>query len=250
MAIRVLTALSYSAEFLPQFAEHYAAAGAESIECTVLELVEGVEARALELTRGASIPVNFHPATKHWQETKIEGINKAELMASLGVDHVDATVFADLDEFHNFERPLPALIADMNASGYRYAMGRFVDRISESGELTAFDPKCRLDSQYPRGAHITRDICQIDDRKVVLALGHWTQTRVTSGHHRMIDESLPKYPHEFTIAHYAWYAGRLEAIERRVKNYEIVKNGQGYMPAVRLFKHLAQNGGRFNLRAA
>jgi len=221
--LTVLTSASYDVEILPAFAQHYARLGVESIHISVLELVPGLMRRTNYISTLCPIPVKIYPASKQWVRTKLEAQNKGELRAKVGLTKADWYVPADLDEFIDFEIPIPELINEMlgdnpkdSRSGYGYAKGTFCDRVSHDGLLTAYNPQIPIWKQYSRKTNITRDIMKSNDKKVVLARGHLD---VCSGHHHIFDESYKKYPKDFTIDHFAWRQGRLEVLQRRLENY-------------------------------
>lgn len=238
----VLTSASYCVEILPAFAKHYASLGAETIYISVLELVPGLLDKTNEVASRCAIPVRVYPASARWQKTKLEAQNKSELRIRVGLKMADWYVPADLDEFIDFKRPILEVADEMTSGGYGYATGTFSDRVSEDGSLSIYDPSKSLWDQYPRRAPVTKDLMQSKDMKVVLARGHLA---VCSGHHFIVDESYKKYPTDFTIDHFAWRAGRREAMQRRLENY--TKLGIKCEPLNRILDHLTENNGKLSL---
>jgi len=238
----VLTSASYCVEILPAFVKHYSALGAEAVYISVLELVPGLLDRTTQVAESCPIPVKVYPASQRWQKTKLEAQNKSELRIMVGLKMMDWYVPADLDEFIDFKKPIPEVAMDLTAGGYGYAMGTFSDRVSEDGSLSSYDPEKSLWDQYPRRVPVTKDLMQSKDMKVVLAQGHLA---VCSGHHFIVDESYKKYPTDFTINHFAWRAGRREALQRRLDNYN--KLGIKCESLNRILDHLAANNGKLEL---
>lgn len=240
--ICVLTSMAYAPELLPQFADHYYQLEVDEIHC----LVHGPKAdevleRAQALVSAKSI--TFHQTNARWRNSPIEAINKDELRLKLRLNQSDWYIPADLDEFVSFypvEKALAveALTAVMTERNYQYSSGKFIDKVSATGELTVFDPKQSLQSQYPQTTHITRDIMKLDDKKVVLCRG---SRAVSSGHHRIVDGTLKEWPELFTIDHYAWRSTRLTMLDQRYANYP---PGVLHEPLERLKTHLNSNQGR------
>lgn len=245
--IVVLTSLSYCAAILPAFVAHYAERGAERVVVSVhgVGWGDGELAAVTDLfSYDQRISVEFRLASKRWRETGVEAHNKNELRSELRLRRGDWFVPADLDEFTEYDRPLPDLVAALERDGCEYAMGTMVDHVAASGALTAYDPSRSLAEQYPTRANVTKGIMGQDNRKVVLCRG---DRSVLSGHHRVFDQSIKPWPVEYEIAHYAWRAGRRQALERRVANYRRLRACSEYPPALKLFKHLDTNGGRLDL---
>jgi hypothetical protein len=240
--IAVLTSVSYDATILPAFVKYYAGLGAEVVFVTVLELKPNLLEETKSIATGMPIPVHIYPANERWVRTQLESQNKNELRAQIGLRQTDWYVPADLDEFIDFQLPLRDTIAQLQKGNYGYAMGTLIDRMSSDGTLTEYDPSKSLWEQYPLKEHITRDIMQSNHRKVVLARGHLA---VSSGHHLIVDESHKKFPQEFMINHFAWRAGRREALQRRFDNYS--RLGIVSASLNRMLTHLAANEGRISI---
>lgn len=240
--IAVLTSVSYDAAIIPAFVKYYASLGAEAVFVTVLELKPNLLEEAKGIAASMTTPVHVYPANERWVRTQLESQNKNELRAMIGLRQTDWYVPADLDEFIDFELPLRDTIAQLQKGNYGYAMGELVDRVSSDGTLSEYDPSKSLWEQYPLKEHITRDIMKSNHRKVVLARGHLA---VSSGHHMIVDESHKKFPQELAINHFAWRAGRREALKRRFDNYcrlGIVSDSLN-----RMLEHLVTNNGKLSI---
>lgn len=233
----VLTSASYDVAILPEFVRHYAKLGMESIHVAVLELKPGLMQEVRDVGATCCLPVHVHPAHPRWVTTKLEAQNKDELRLRLFLKPDDWYIPADLDEFVDFGESVPSLLSRMQ--GHGYAMGGFIDRVSADGSISQYDPTLSIWDQYPVETHITRDVMRIDHRKVVLARGH---LGVSSGHHRIRQEEHRCLPAEFPIHHFAWRAGRMEALLARKQNYE--RLGIDCAPLVRIMDYVAMNRGK------
>jgi hypothetical protein len=237
--LAVLTSASYDVRILPAFVEHYARLGAEVVFVMVLELTEGLFDETERVGLRCKLPVQCYKAAARWQKSKLEGENKNELRRQVRLTPQDWYVPADLDEFIRFDESLPTLIEKMSTGEFGYAKGTFVDRTTVDGTLTEYNQNIPISEQYPRQSRIGYEVTGMTDTKVVLARGHLA---VSSGHHCIVDESYKKYPKDFSIDHYAWRMGRLEALQRRLVNYRAL--GIKCDGLIRMLDYIEDNEGK------
>ncbi|HXT91083.1 MAG TPA: hypothetical protein VN714_17670 [Trebonia sp.] len=153
-------------------------------------------------------------------------------------------VFADIDEFHFYPSSLPAAIDEAENAGQLTIEGLLFDRVSRTGEISAWDG-AEIDRSYPLGGFFTHLITAGDSRKVMAArsgipLGsgnHWAPgLRIGAG-------ALPPLP----VHHFKWRAGCLDYLEKRATAFRdstVPSEVTMRRCCEAVFDHLSRNSGR------
>ena len=187
---------------VPHFVEYYRRLGVESY-LFVLHTRDAASpnlARAGDLLRGCGIEPATIWITPNWNT----GAN-AEKHRQV-VQHLSETAWvmsADIDEFHEYPKPLPAFLEELSGEGYELVRGRLVQRVSRTFRLAPLRPDTDLFVQCP----VEADFGIGNPGKVMLHRKHIT---TTPGHHHF-DEPTNRpvriYPHILKVAHFKWFEG-------------------------------------------
>lgn len=129
-------------------------------------------------------------------------------------------VIVDLDEFIDFQRPIGQILNFAEVEGANVVRGIMYDRFSADGGLPPIQPDSNLPALFPVKSRFTRDVRQGADWKGVLVKGH-LDTVPGWGHHRFENEKVSS--RQLEIAHYRWYEGTIERMERAYQ--EVLKAG-------------------------
>jgi hypothetical protein len=131
-----------------------------------------------------------------------------QILYNYGLSTNDYWCIADTDEF--FDINLKELISKNELCYY----GRLIDRISETGELTNICPLTPIDKQYPVKTHLTRNILNGINTKVVL-MKECCDTG--PGHHRAIHKgNYIHYSDLYDVNHYKWNADLRKCLNNRM----------------------------------
>lgn len=148
---------------------------------------------------------------------------------------------ADLDEFHELDRPLDQLLAQATALGYNSVGGRFVDRITADGSLPAIGDQ-DLFEQFPVECDITHKLLGAHNRKVMLIRGPLASRHI---YHSLQGER--PFPTEMTIYHFKWNASVLSMLTTRLRQEK--ENGWAHWGESKRFMSHLETHGRINLNA-
>ncbi|WP_406358495.1 hypothetical protein [Streptomyces sp. NBC_00658] len=156
-------------------------------------------------------------------------------------------LLADSDELHTYPAPLDEVIAEAARSGIGTVGGLMLDRVSNDGTPTGWDPDRGLDTGYPLGGFLTHHLLRADPRKIVLAHSGIT---VASGNHRAEGHRPANRP-PVPVHHFKWRAGVGEDAERRASHSDngIWKTASParLSEARRLLDHLQRHDGRIGV---
>ena len=153
-------------------------------------------------------------------------------------------VWADIDEFQVYPHGAPGMIAEWERVGIRACSGLFVDRVSRSGELVAFDPAEPIWGQFPVGAMVTRDLVGGQINKVVCShvsvrIKHANHDPVRGQNVRWANQTIP-------VFHFKWD----RSVVRRLR-IRMTKAWKARCPwwtqTARVYETLAINDGRLPL---
>jgi hypothetical protein len=145
------------------------------------------------------------------------GVSAVTDMRERAQESDEWVVIVDLDEFVEFDAPVPGMLASMEAEGANVARGIMYDRFTVDGRPRPFDDDSDLPSLFPVRARFARDVRGGMDWKGVLVKGRLT-TRPSFGHHFFEGEVV--YSKVFEISHYRWNDPS-SALERTQQAYEM-----------------------------
>jgi hypothetical protein len=232
----VASSLVYSAELLPQFAEHYRRLGADRIGLLILTRTPAIIDTTIQLARHCALPIDFiapqqfDPAI---DAPETYPPSQVQLYYRLGPE--DWVIPADLDEFLSVDLEQ----FDQMRATSDYGYGSLIDRVAADGTLRAFDASESLAMQYPLSAPISPELgffC----RKVTAFRGN---LRVNAGHHTVLRDECRRSPIDLTINHYCWRAGRIEALEARYRHLDKCNARYDRQPWIRLLRQLRRSNG-------
>jgi hypothetical protein len=154
----------------------------------------------------------------------------------------DFVVWADLDEFHEFDATLRSLdyVSVYNffvVNGCNTLAGHFIDRVAPNGALAEIQPDVDLQLQFPLRCNVTQQLLNAGVRKTLLTSA---ALRADGGHHavpgnryfelRGMAYLLPNIsPAERTslvcrkrlrTSHFKWTAGTIEYLASRSKSFK------------------------------
>jgi hypothetical protein len=137
---------------------------------------------------------------------------------------------ADLDEFHEIDRPLDLLLTEATMMGCNSVGGRFIDRLTEDGTLPQVG-KEDVFQQFPLQADLSK-LTGTNCRKIQLLRGH---LRPVPCYHKV--EGERPFPKEMKVHHFKWNGSLLPRLHRRV--FQLKTNGfQHYGESERIIQHL------------
>jgi hypothetical protein len=148
----------------------------------------------------------------------------------------------DLDEFHNYGKPIKKLIQELDKNKETCLKGVLRDRLAQDGSLPTLNYKKSLEDQFPLKLALTHSLLGGDERKICLIKGH---KQVNPGHHKMLDGSSCKA--KIAVDHYKWHYETLERIENRLKDY-LENHVHQSIESFRLLQHLKNNDGKIRIK--
>jgi|GEM_PF-2686799 len=148
---------------------------------------------------------------------------------------------ADLDEFHELDRPLDRLLAEADAMGCNTVAGRFVDRITRDGSLPPIGDE-DLFAQFPVECDITHKLLGGISRKLQLIRGHLAPL---VAYHSLQGER--PFPREMRVHHFKWNASVLSRLTTRVRQEK--QNGWPHWGESKRFMSHVEVHGRINVDA-
>ncbi|WP_153813863.1 hypothetical protein [Streptomyces sp. SUK 48] len=156
-------------------------------------------------------------------------------------------LLADSDEFQSYPAPLAEVVAQAEATRQNVVGGLLLDRVSNDGRLTPWQPEIGLDRTYPLGGHVTHRLLKGDPRKIVLAQSSVT---VASGNHRAPGHK-PDPDSLACVHHFKWRSGVLDDLRRRADQFTSGAWAE-HTPAVRseasrLLQHVDRYRGRIDV---
>jgi len=127
------------------------------------------------------------------------GVAAVTAMRELAQAPNEAVVIVDLDEFVEFDAPVTAIVARMDAEGANVARGIMFDRFAASGQPVPFDDDSDLPTLYPIRARFTRDVMGGVDVKGVVVRG---RLKSQGAHHYFENERI--FSTTYEISHFKW----------------------------------------------
>lgn len=126
----------------------------------------------------------------------------------------DALIWADIDELHELPQPLAGFVGAMRRDGVTALRGRFVDRVSRSGELVPFTDTQSIWAQFPIGTNLTAKILRGSVEKLVLAA---PDVFITPGNHGpTAGQTVKWYPGTVAVHHFKWDQTVLTRLQERL----------------------------------
>lgn len=224
--ITVVTTAFGDASLLPHFIEHYQSLGATRILLCVNEAM-GVQLPSYDKWFVIEVSRYSNPNGFGMHLTQPE-LDAVDVHCRVG----DPVIFADLDEFYEFPEPLPVLIAAMQRRRFDLVYGSFLDRVTVDGSIPTgpladeIDSLAALNSAFPVGCLLTRNITKVCDRKVMLTTAG---IKVSAGHHGVNQSGVRAAPAWGTVHHFKWRGDVIERTHLLEKRY-----GESGIPATRV----------------
>lgn len=208
--ITLFACIAGATDLLPQFLDYYSRIGVQRFVFSVRHPTDGSQAEA-PIVDGFRNRVFIH-----WQgpvPIQSDGEQDSTVINILREGFSGWHVIADLDEFHDFGRPLPMVIAEAEALEKTGVALRFIDRITEDGSLPAIEGN--VDRQFPMACNATEYIGG-NLQKVGLVRN---DVQIGPGHHYCVGEVLqgPFYTH-----HFKWKHGCNSRLKERITRYRSI----------------------------
>jgi hypothetical protein len=234
-------------DWLPQFVDHYTRLGVDEFHLSVhfepdtpRERIAHSTARAEKLlkpfdktlTAVLVCPYDAHATRSHHDE----------LQSQIACQD-DWILWADIDEFQVWPDEMRFLLKCAARRRVDYFRGEIIDRVSEDGSLTIFNPHTSIWSQYPRKCHITRDVANAPTQKVACSK---VMIKITPGNHYAIDHLLLKCDVSLIeVHHFKWDASVVNRLKRRVLP-DWRQRCHWWTESQALLEHIDTCGGRIN----
>lgn len=240
-------------DLLPQFVTHYRAIGVDRFLLTChLDPALPEPDRWEVLSSMASILLELGIHEMYAMEKPHDAMINLTHRAALRDAHcapTDWCVWADVDEFQEYSVPLPRIVESCDRRGDKAVRGWFLDHFATHGRLAPFDPWQSIWDQFPQTGHITRDLLQGVDTKIVLCradvtpvpgchaiadplTGHWAPG--TTG-------GVPTAPDRAIVHHFKWDAAVLKRLRYRLSD-DWKTRCPWWVETQRLFDHIEAHG--------
>ena len=142
---------------------------------------------------------------------------------------------ADLDEFHEFDRPVNDLLATIQQSRYNSVAGIFVDRITEDGYMPPIGDG-DIFQQFPVQSDITVKLLKANARKIQLLKGHLPPIHC---YHSVVGEK--PFPVQMKVHHFKWNSSCVARLQKRI--LQLRANGYSHqIESVRFFNFISKYG--------
>ncbi|MGA2435497.1 MAG: hypothetical protein ABSG25_09450 [Bryobacteraceae bacterium] len=205
--------------WLPQFINHYRNLGVEAFHVSIHfeadipkhQIVE-TTARSEKLLDGCGVALSAVLVCPY--DAMTTRAHHDHLQAQVP-SRDDWIVWADIDEFQLWPGEIKSLLLHASRERLDYFRGEVIDRVSEDGTLTEFDPSESLWSQFPRKCHLTRDVASAPTRKVACSRA---PIKITPGNHYAVDESVLNCSEQIIeVHHFKWDASVVTRLRRRLQ---------------------------------
>jgi hypothetical protein len=125
-----------------------------------------------------------------------------------------AIVWADFDEFHEFPQPLSEIVDLMYFKDISVIGGKFVDRVSRSGQLQPVLDGIPIWSQFPIGCNFSLKVLKASDKKVILT---HPNVKLTPGNHGVYGtEFVNWWPQRLPVHHFKWDSSIIDRLSERL----------------------------------
>jgi hypothetical protein len=234
--------------WLPQFLRHYRLAGVDDFIITLHVDLKLPAIKKVRSFRRFQRILNSHKINRGWLLDCLydsEAVRKHHDRLQLRIcQPKDWIVWADIDEFHEYPRSLTNLVSLCKRNRNNVIGGVFVDRVTESGEMTQFDPRRSIWQQYPLDCHLTRDVLGAWTTKVVCSRA---DVLITHGNHLVRrNQSASWFGARINIHHFKWDSSVRTRLQARLR--DDWKARCPWWNETERFFHFIKATGRLNLR--
>ena len=128
----------------------------------------------------------------------------------------DWVLYADADELHEYDGGgLHQLLALCEEEGYDHVIGKFNDRVTETGELPWVHHEKPIWEQFPKSFPVTEVLAGGMPYKIVAARA---RLEVTNANHN-IGGAARSLRNKCVVHHFKWDKSVISRLRRRVKEY-------------------------------
>ncbi len=255
--IHLIVGIEEDNRLLPQFLAHYHKLGVDQFLINLID-TRG-DGSILQSCKQMLAPykhvfANVHIGKHRWtKQIALMKIAQEEYAAP-----TDWVLTPDLDELHEYSKPLREVLTQADTSGYNVITGEFLDRITESGELIELNTQMPLSQQFPLGCQMSVVVQQVPRVRTVAVRGDVFigKNFDTDGDPEMIkgqvEGRVRLHPTEkVVIHHYKWHSRVLKNCAQRLAHYKALYDaGQRafghFGESERLVQYLAANRQRIN----
>ncbi len=164
------------------------------------------------------------------------------LMRKRHSEEEDWLVYADTDEHHQYSLPLESMIDECEKEGFDYVSGIWIDRLSRDGTLAAVDSSTPLETQYPIGTVISKEIFQKRRKSITkMMLARRNVIPQNAGFHQPKDNHWKCHPQKMFVHHFKWTDKVLFKMQQRAKGWYA---SDGQMEAVLFLDYCQKNSYR------
>jgi hypothetical protein len=204
---------------LPQFLQHYQDLGVQEMHLAVhFNSHEEMTARRDDLDRCVGT-IKDHGGLYEGSicfpyDARIARAYLDHLVQDNKADPSDWIVWVDSDEFQLYGRPITECISEWEKANIDAVEGFFVDRVSQDGLLSPFDPARPVWDQYPICCNFTEKVLGAYAGKLVCARG-WV--RIDDGNHRVASNQYARRaPDLVPLHHFKWTDEVRARLQRRI----------------------------------
>jgi len=212
--MKLITGVVFNCELVPYFIEHYKKLGVTEILC-ILNVHENknIAAQIEKMSYNTIFKI-----VKIVNETDsfVLNANTMEEIKNKFIQQDEWFMVADLDEFHEYIKPIPEMISFAEEEKANCVIGHFLDRISSDGSLPSLDYSKTLDEQFPLGCQLTKNKLRGNNRKLMILKGH--NLRIFRGFHYSHNERSSSL-NKNIVHHFKWSNIAKEITSYKNKNY-------------------------------
>ncbi|CAL6334700.1 unnamed protein product [Bathycoccus prasinos] len=254
----MITADGFRPALLNFFVEHYAKLGIkyENMLFTI-QISENSKASNLRILvqKLESLDIYYDIHIGSWTSESLMFHQAHKLISCTTMK--DWIVVADSDEFHEYPgKNLTTFVEYMDAKGYNFANGIFLDRVSANGSLLETYQIKDLFAEFPMGCRLHLKLSLGTPKKVMIFKG---SLRINRGHHRLAlcwfwqqrnqlylspwsscppkeVDTISPYPGRLNVHHFKWMKGQFEASQFKASAYFGAPVGKSFQNVVDYLK--------------
>ncbi|HTW94011.1 MAG TPA: glycosyltransferase family 2 protein, partial [Tepidisphaeraceae bacterium] len=196
-------------ELLPHWVEHYRKLGADELVIVVLGDAGRLDGQMK--TIAAKHPFRRVDVQSSSEDSDAQRPQR-QALAGCGAAADDWILWTDLDEFHEFPRPVHEMIRDASLHNCDLIGGFLLDHCAADGSLAETRADISLWKQYPQTGQVAGDL-GASACKVMLAK---FKVPVSIGHHHS-PALCGHYDGRNLVHHFKWRAGLIERLEEGLR---------------------------------